>query len=226
MQIKGRLETLPSQTATNERITVPLSHWNDLSKRDISKLCRTVLAKRTTSGAIQLRFLKDELRIDLKRHCIYRLQKANWKKTNDPYLELICLVYLLNAGDNRLLNEMVGANDLKDAHFFQGPHALRTDALVKQFGKHINGFKQAAEALGGRPVALADAAYILFPFQNIPLYYLLWEGDVEFEPGFSILFDRSIESHLPADAIWGLINWVSRRLLSVQSCGSSPKELE
>jgi hypothetical protein len=42
-------------------------------------------------------------------------------------------------------------------------------------------------------------------FPKIPLYYLLWQGDEEFEPRLSILFDRSIEEHLPADAVWGLV---------------------
>ncbi|MBW1838075.1 MAG: DUF3786 domain-containing protein, partial [Deltaproteobacteria bacterium] len=56
-------------------------------------------------------------------------------------------------------------------------------------------------------------AYKLSPLPKIPLYYLLWEGDEEFQPHLSILFDRSIESHLSADAIWGLVNLVSIRLL-------------
>jgi len=46
------------------------------------------------------------------------------------------------------------------------------------------------------------------------LYYLLWEGDEEFEPRISVLFDRSIESHLSADAIWGLVALVSEALLN------------
>ncbi len=60
---------------------------------------------------------------------------------------------------------------------------------------------------------LADAAYRLTPLPKIPLYYLLWEGDEEFKPNLSILFDRSIERHLSADAIWGLVILVSDALL-------------
>jgi hypothetical protein len=67
--------------------------------------------------------------------------------------------------------------------------------------------------MGGEPIDMADVAYKLSPLPKIPLYYLLWEGDEEFQPHLSILFDRSIESHLSADAIWGLVNLVSIRLL-------------
>ena len=45
-------------------------------------------------------------------------------------------------------------------------------------------------------------------------HYLLWRGDEEFEPQLSVLFDRSIEDPLAADAIWGLVNLVSDFLLT------------
>ncbi|MBS3921090.1 MAG: DUF3786 domain-containing protein [Deltaproteobacteria bacterium] len=41
----------------------------------------------------------------------------------------------------------------------------------------------------------------------------MWEGNDEFEPQISVLFDRSIESHLSADAMWGLVTLVSEALV-------------
>jgi hypothetical protein len=108
---------------------------------------------------------------------------------------------------------MISANDLKDAHFFQGPHVLKVAPLVECYGKDPAGFKKASENLGGELLDMADAAYKFTPLPKIPLYYLLWEGDEEFQPRLSVLFDRSIERHLPADAIWGLVNIVSNKLL-------------
>jgi hypothetical protein len=60
---------------------------------------------------------------------------------------------------------------------------------------------------------MADAAYELLPFPRVPLYYLFWRGDAEFEPRISVLFDRSIETVFSADAIWGLVGRVSTALL-------------
>ena len=60
---------------------------------------------------------------------------------------------------------------------------------------------------------MADAAFRFLPFPKIPLYYLLWDGDDEFAADLNILFDRSIEQHFNADAIWGLVNLVSDMLL-------------
>jgi hypothetical protein len=45
------------------------------------------------------------------------------------------------------------------------------------------------------------------------LYYLLWEGDDEFEPRVTVLVDRPVENVLAADAIWALINRVTTALL-------------
>ena len=53
----------------------------------------------------------------------------------------------------------------------------------------------------------------LLVFPKVPLHYLLWRGDDEFQATISILFDRSVEVHLAADAIWAITNLVSNLLL-------------
>ena len=102
---------------------------------------------------------------------------------------------------------------LKEGHFFQGPHELKIAPLVERYGSDMQGFRKSAEALDGEPVDMADAAYRLKPFPRVNLYYLLWEGDEEFPPRMIVLFERSIEETLAADAIWGLVNRVSTALL-------------
>jgi hypothetical protein len=109
--------------------------------------------------------------------------------------------------------ELASSQELRSAHFFQGPHELRVDGLLERFGRDLKGFREAAESLGGEDQSLGDAAFKIPAFPKVPLYYVLWEGDDEFEPRLSVLFDRSIEYHLPADAIWGLVAFVSEALL-------------
>jgi hypothetical protein len=109
--------------------------------------------------------------------------------------------------------DIVGVKDLKGAHFFQGPHELKTEPLIRRYGTDLKGFNQVAEYLEAEPRDMADTAYRLLPFPRVPLYYLLWQGDEEFEPRVTVLLDRSIENVLAADAIWALINRVSTALL-------------
>jgi hypothetical protein len=137
-----------------------------------------------------------------------------WETLRYPLLELLSLVYLLNAGPEGVSNEMVSVQQLKTSHFFQGPHELNIEPLIRRFGSDLEGFKEAALKIGGEPQNLADAGFKILTFPKVPLYYLLWRGDEEFNPRLSVLFDRSVEKHLSGDAIWGLVSLVSEALLT------------
>ena len=194
-------------------IKVPPKYWEDLRKMDMNRVCERSLAISNDSGGLLIFFLNNDILVDIENCCLRRIYPDRSEKIDNPLLELVILVYLLNVTHDLLSREMVSVSDLKDAHFFQGPHTLKTGPVLKRYGRDVSGFKKAAESLDGEFLDLADAAYKFSPLPKIPLYYLLWEGDDEFEPHLSVLFDRSIECHLSADAIWGLVNLVSSELL-------------
>lgn len=154
--------------------------------------------------------------VDLDTRCLKQNQRGRWHRLTDPLLELATVLYLSNVRELVPMGrEIVGLKDLKEGHFFQGPHELNLDPLLNRFGDDIAAFNAAAEALQGKPVDMADTAYRLMPYPRIPLFYLLWQGDEEFRPRIRVLLDRSIETFLAADAIWALINRVSQAILSV-----------
>ncbi|MBW1608332.1 MAG: DUF3786 domain-containing protein [Deltaproteobacteria bacterium] len=197
----------------SELIKVPPKHWEDLKKMDMNRVCEYSLAISHDSGGFRILFLNNDILVDIESRCLRRIYPDRSEKIDNSLLELVVLVYLLNVTHDLISREMISVSDLKDAHFFQGPHTLKTAPVLKRYGGDLTGFKNAAESLDGEFLDLADAAYKFSPFPKIPLYYLLWEGDDEFEPHLSVLFDRSIERHLSADAIWGLVNLVSNELL-------------
>jgi hypothetical protein len=160
-----------------------------------------------------LSVLGREILVDREEASLKSRKTGSWENVEDPLLELLILVYLLSAGPESLKNEMISVQELKTAHFFQGPHELRLGHLLTHYGSDPGGFKEAAESLGGEALNLADVSYSIPALPKVPLYYLLWEGDEEFEPRVSVLFDRSVEKHLSADAIWGLVNLVSEALV-------------
>ncbi|MCP4691848.1 MAG: DUF3786 domain-containing protein [Desulfobacterales bacterium] len=213
MQTRRRTEKPPAQTPTGNIITVPMEYWDELGEKDIDALCVDALATPHPPDGLRVRFLNDEVLVNIKDRSIRRVNKQSWEDVDRSMLELLILVYLLNAKPIPLDRDMIAVQELKGAQFFQGPHELKTIPLLRRYGKDAPGFKAAAENLGGKPLAMADAAYSLHPFPRVPLYYLLWAFDEEFGPSLSILFDRTIERHLAADAIWGLVNVVSDMLL-------------
>ena len=208
------MEKPMATTPTGEIIKVPTDYWDKLKKRNIHELCKLSLAHVYPPADLLLHFLNKDILLDMENRSIHRLNVNKREKIENPFLELIILVYLLNVSSDNPVQDIISVRDLKNAQFFQGPHELQTTLLLNLYGNNLEGFKSAAESLGGNSLDMADAAYMLLPFPKIPLYYLLWGGDDEFEPNLSILFDRSIEKHLSADAIWGLVNLVSNYLLS------------
>lgn len=212
MQKRRRLEK-PKDTIPDEvKIVVPSDFWDELEKNDRTQIRTKALAMALPPNGLILPFLNHEILVDIDTRCLKIASAGGWTKFNDPMLELMTLVYLNHATQTPFTNSVVGAKDLKGAHFFQGPHELRVNRLIKRYGDDPDGFKQAAENMGGAATDMAEAAFRLKPFPRIPLYYLLWRGDGEFKPRVSILFDSSIEAHLPPDAIWGVAQLVTRIL--------------
>jgi hypothetical protein len=194
---------------------VAAEYWERLSSRDPQQLAAITQFQLTPENGLVFRFLNRDVLVDPKARCLRLSSGTGWDQADDPLLELATVLYLINVRDVYPLGrDIVGPKDLREGHFFQGPHELKTAPLVERFGTEVQGFRRAAEALCGEPVDMADAAYRLKPFPRVNLYYLFWEGDEEFPPRMSVLFERSIEETLAADAIWGLVNRVSTALLT------------
>lgn len=200
----------------NQKIAVPVEFWEKLEKIDLKERCRVAVAGLESNHSICLRFLATDILIDLTGRTIQKKEQKQWHIIKDTMLELLCLVYLLRVTNAPLKREMANVRDLKEGHFFQGPHEIETSSLLARFGSDPDAFRRASENIGGRQVTYSDIAYVFTPFPKILQYYLLWAGDEEFPPRMSILFDRSIEDHFPADFIWGLTNYVSSILVSSQ----------
>jgi hypothetical protein len=215
MQEQRRKEHPAAYAPDGSHLKVAAEYWERLSARDPLQLVAITQFQPAPGNGLVFRFLNRDVLVDPQARCLRRWCGAGWDKADDPLLELATVLYLINVKDVYPLGrDIVGPKDLKEGHFFQGPHELKTAPLVDRFGTDVQGLRQAAEALCGEPVDMADAAYRLKPFPRVNFYYLLWEGDEEFPPRMSVLFERSIEETLAADAIWGLVNRVSTALLT------------
>lgn len=213
MQQRRRSEGSPINDPSREKIVVPAYYWADLKTKDLNRLCHQFQTVEYSPHGFVLSILGRKILVDRDERCLKTLTSGSWGKIDYPLLELLILVYFLKGGPDTIKNEMIGIQELKDSHFFRGPHEFRLEPLLARYGSDPDGFEDAAEFLGGEPINLAEIAYKIPALPTVPLYYLFWEGDEEFEPRISVLFDRSVENYLSADAIWGLVNLVSDALL-------------
>lgn len=210
MQKRRRPETAKAYAPDGSHLEVAEEYWRGASKRDEPTLCNLTFFESSGPGRFRFPFLNEDIQIDLKeRRLLRRVDEDRWVAHSDPLLELATVLYLKNVqAVYPLGRDIVSPRDLKEGHFFIGPHAFRTDLLLKRYGEDLPSFRKHCTALGGSPVDMAEAAFRLLPFPRLPVYFLLWGGDDEFKPRLQVLFDRSIESILPADAIWALVNRV------------------
>ena len=214
MHERRRAEKPEARAPSGEPLSIPSAYWEELGRRDIKEVCENAGVREYAPQGILVPFLGEFLLLDHRLRKIYCQGRGQWDEIRHPLLELICIVYLLNVGPEGTKGEMVSEKDLKGGHFFTGPHELKKGPVLSRYGNDLKGFRSAAEKLGGIELDQGDAGYQFLPLPKIPVYYLLWEGDEEFRPGLSILFDRSIEKHLAPDAVWGLVNLVSDALLT------------
>jgi len=214
MQQRRLKQKPPALAPDGLKVNVAPGYWDQLQQRDITNLCNLTLFDPISPGRLLFQFLREDVMVDIENRCLKQAGEKGWEVRDDPLLELVTVMYLININDiHPIGRDIVGVKDLKEGHFFQGPHVLKTESLLKRYGHDLKAFRQSAEYHKGEALDMADAAYRLSPFPRIHLYYLLWLGDEEFRPRLTVLFDRSIENALAADAIWALVNRVCLALL-------------
>lgn len=211
----------PAYASDGSHLRQNARQWQDLAERSVEDLANLTLALPLPDGRLQFRFLNEDIRVDIPNHRLLYLRDGSDIPLEDALLELVTLTYLNRVDAVLPLDrDIVGLQDLKESNFFAGPHELQTDPVLERYGKDPDAFRQAVVSLDGRMADMADAAGRLLPFPRIPLYFLMWFADDEFPARLRILFDRSIERFLPADAIWALVNRVARALVDRTAIGT------
>ncbi|MCX7670401.1 MAG: DUF3786 domain-containing protein [Anaerolineae bacterium] len=128
-------------------------------------------------------------------------------------IQIVLLHYLLTADGTPPADRWITFRELPDGLFYAQAFASHAEGvLAEKLGAHLGRFKQAAEALGGTPLDLADAAYRFQAFPRLAVAALLWEGDEDFPPQARILFDAHAGHYLPTEDLAGVGDWLAHRL--------------
>jgi len=131
-----------------------------------------------------------------------------------PFFYLMVLVYLTEAKEIKPTHTWVSEKDLLGGStFFRGPHQLPVKELEELYGKAPDAFLNAGRRLGGSEILYGDKGFALDVFPKVPLAYMLWKGDEEFLPRVGVLFDSTIQAHLPLDIIWCMVSETTHRVI-------------
>ena len=126
----------------------------------------------------------------------------------------LLLHYLLQADGSPLAGRWVAYQDIPGGLLYAGVFGKRvTEPLAKAFGRSHRSFMDAGLQLGGKPVSVGDASFILRALPSVPLQFVLWEGDDEFPPKVHLLFDASVDHYLSLEDVVVLGQMAARRLI-------------
>lgn len=214
MQRRRRQQPSPALTPYRSQIEIPEQFWDKIQQRRPIDLCQLLPGRLYGDQGIIFSSLNQEFLLDCRERCLKTFSGQDWEVVSQPQLELITLLYLLKA-DAAIppSQELIGIADLREAHYFTGPHALPLEELLARFGSNPADWRRVAGEVGGEKVPLADEAFCFYPLPRVPVYLLLWLGDEELPPQFTVLFDRTIENFFSASGIWLLVNYVTMALL-------------
>lgn len=116
--------------------------------------------------------------------------------------KIIVLHYLAACRDTALRGHEISFKEVKSgAPYFPSFEGRCIYPLMGAFGKHPGDLITAAGALGGEPVPHGDAGVRVRALPAVPIVFVVWQGDDEFGPAATILFDAAIEERLPTEDI-------------------------
>ena len=204
---------------TRERPDPDSFHWERLSQLHPTDVCnRTEAIYNPSKEGFVLPVYNLRYLILPKEKKILRMEPNDKPVEEDlhPFFVLMVLVYLVEAQNLKPTHTWISEKDLKGGStFFRGPHRLQVDELEARFGQSPESFLRTGRRLGGSEILYGDKGFALDVFPRVPLAYVLWKGDGEFPSRMGILFDSTIQSHLPLDVIWCMVSETTLRLMEI-----------
>lgn len=153
--------------------------------------------------------------VDFPKRQIFSVQSCSMQAPAE-FLEQLCLLaYLINSKELPLANRLLKAESLPGgAFFFRGPHILPTQKLQEVFGTKPNLLYEAGIPFAAEKCDFGDASIELLVLPRLPLTFIIWAGDDEFDARASILFDQTASEQLPLDALLTAVNLAVNAVIS------------
>jgi hypothetical protein len=188
--------------------------WEGLNWADSEDVCRRSKAQfDAASSSYLVDFLQERYRIVPRDLVIEPFSGPVPQGGPSIELQVILLTYLLSAQEIPLADKLVAGSSLKGGQlFFRGSHGFPLDPLLEEYGRDVEGFLDRGLSVGGVQEDYGDVSIRFTALPRVPVVMILWRGDEEFPPRLSVLFDASIDRHLPLDAITGLVAEICRRM--------------
>ena len=136
--------------------------------------------------------------------------------------KILILHYLTSAKGIPITNKAIAYKQLPEgSNYFPTFYKRAIKPLVDHFGKQPHLLIDVAGELGGHKVDYGDVAVTINAFSRVPITLVIWQGDEEFLPEGSILFDATIPDYLSTEDINVLCEIIAWKLVKFLREGGS-----
>jgi len=133
-------------------------------------------------------------------------------------VETALLQYLFLADGAPLEEAWVSLRNLPHGAFYeQAFQGYSGKPLAKSFHGDLEGFRAAAQRIGGEPLEMGNAAYRFWAFPRVPVAVVYWSGGEEFPDDAQVLFDKSAGHYQPVEMLAHLGSMLCERLIQARS---------
>lgn len=181
-----------------------------LQQEDIALLAQRCGAE-LINGRLHLRFWNRNIIVDPENYIA--TNRENGQEID--HLSQALIAYYLHTCDGTVeAGRWLAMTELPDGRFYTRAFQSYTGReLAAVFGTNLNAFSQAARGLEGTPFPFADTAYRFSVLPHLTLLAACWQGDEEFPPSYTVLFDAHAHHQLPTDGCAILGSTITRRLI-------------
>lgn len=138
--------------------------------------------------------------------------------------KVLILHYLALAKGTLATNKLISFKELPGGtNYFPAFYQRAIKPLLDYFGKEPRLLVAAAEKLGGHKADYGDVAVTINAFSRVPITIVLWQGDDEFAPQGSIIFDATISDYLSTEDINVLCDTITWRLVNFLKESKAPR---
>ncbi|NJD04407.1 MAG: DUF3786 domain-containing protein [Ruminiclostridium sp.] len=130
--------------------------------------------------------------------------------------KVLILHYLINAQNKPLTGELISFREIPNAEIYsQVFHKRVVNPMIRTFSSDTARFYKACEKLGAIKGSYGNDSVTIKVFPLVPVTYVLWDGNDEFAPSGTVLFDRSIDSFLDIEDIVITASLVLEKMIKI-----------
>jgi hypothetical protein len=163
------------------------------------------------TNTIEVRYLDEIYQVNLPD---MRISKPGGADTVELRDQILILHYLGDAKGTSLSKKVIAFQEFEQgSNYYPTFYKRSVQPLIQYFGQQPGNLLKLSSELGGRKSDYGDISTTIFAFPNIPITYVLWQGDDEFPPNANILFDSTVLDYLPVEDVIVLCQTITWKLV-------------